>query len=397
MQFVCFADWSQLPESANALFAQAEKDSVFFSRPWFENLVEHALEDGQSMLLACVLDGDRVLAMLPMLKGDGDHWRSLGHLYTSLFSILLVNGGPGNDRQEILTSLVRGLEQLPVNSLRLAPIADDDGGLHALQKTMESSGFFCHRYFRFYNWIHRVQGQSFDDYMAARPARVRNTIARKQRKLEREHGYHVRLYMSGDLRQAKADYNAVYGSSWKARELFTEFVDGLADTLAARGWLRLAILYVGEAPAAAQFWFVVKRKASIFRLAYDERWKQYSPGSILIKYLMEQVIETDQVDEIDFLTGNDAYKQDWMSERRERWGLYCARARQPQTRTDGFIGSLGEWARRFRLFSGQRRLPLNQPGITFHKLIIILALWRRHSYKNTSSGAPRFLKSSTMR
>jgi CelD/BcsL family acetyltransferase involved in cellulose biosynthesis len=39
---------------------------------------------------------------------------------------------------------------------------------------------------------------------------------------------------------------------------------------------------------------------------------------------MQHVIETDQVEEIDFLTGNDAYKQDWMNERRQRLGMACA-------------------------------------------------------------------------
>ncbi len=36
---------------------------------------------------------------------------------------------------------------------------------------------------------------------------------------------------------------------------------------------------------------------------------------------MQHVIEVDQVREIDYLSGDDAYKQDWMSHRRERWGI----------------------------------------------------------------------------
>ena len=40
--------------------------------------------------------------------------------------------------------------------------------------------------------------------------------------------------------------------------------------------------------AAAQLWFFVQGKASIFRLAYDEEWKRYSPGSILTAYLMSK-------------------------------------------------------------------------------------------------------------
>ena len=119
-----------------------------------------------------------------------------------------------------------------------------------LQQTMESMGYECHRRFRFYNWIHRVQGQSFEDYMARRPSRVRNTIARKQRKLEREHGYTVSLYTDRHLQQALEDYNTVYRASWKANELYQGFIEGLAESVTDPGWLRLAILYIDDKPAA---------------------------------------------------------------------------------------------------------------------------------------------------
>jgi len=100
------------------------------------------------------------------------------------------------------------------------------------------------------------------------------------------------------------------------------------------------VLFVKQQPVAAQLWFVLHGKANIFRLAYDQAWKQYSPGSILTSFLMEYVIDTDNVTEIDFLTGNDTYKQDWMSERRERWALSCVKRRKPTGMFDFFSESL---------------------------------------------------------
>ena len=336
MEFVCYADWEQLPESADALFTRASQDSVFFSRPWFENLVATVLEDDQVMQLACVVDGANVQAILPLLKGEGGHWRGLTHLYSSLYSLLLAD----NNRQAVLECLVHGLDQLPFKSLRLDPVSENDTNMQELQQVMVASGYECHRNFHFYNWIYRVQGRSFEEYMAERPARLRNTIARKQRKLEREHGYDIRLFTDQNLDQAIADFTAVYNASWKAKELFGGFIEGLVQRLSEAGWLRLAILYIEGQPVAAQFWFVVSGKASIFKLAYDEAWKRYSPGSILISYLMEYVIETDKVEEIDFLTGNDAYKADWMSERRERWRLYCAKPAKAKSRSERLVDSV---------------------------------------------------------
>lgn len=353
MEFVCYDDWAQLPDSADGLFAQAAKDSVFFSRPWFENLIDHGLQDGRPLLLACVRKGDRVLALLPLYERDQGYCYSLRHLYTSLFTLLVVE----KNRHEVLSCLARGLKQLEIVSLQLDPVAEDDRNVSDLQKALETSGFSCERYFLFYNWIHRSQGQSFADYMAARPARVRNTVARKTRKLAREHDYEIRLFHGDDLQQAMADYHTVYTASWKANEVFEAYVDGIADRLSKQGWLRLAILYIDNQPAAAQFWFVAHGKASIFKLAYDEAWKRYSPGSILIAYLMEHTMETDKVSEVDFLTGNDNYKQDWTSERRVRWRLCCSNTAPPTTQRVWPIRALDGSLRRLKqkLYNPQPR------------------------------------------
>jgi hypothetical protein len=210
----------------------------------------------------------------------------------------------------------------------------------SLQRALETYGFGCERIFRLYNWIYRVQGQSYEDYLGARPARLRNTISRKKRKLDREHGYEIRIYTGEEVPQAMFDYHAVYGASWKANEQYAGFLNGIVAGFSRPGWSRLAILYVKGQPVAAQLWFVLHGKANIFRLAYDETWKSYSPGSILTSFLMKYVIDIDKVEEIDFLTGNDAYKQDWMSYRRVRFALSCVKRVKSPGRFEQFVESL---------------------------------------------------------
>ena len=326
MRFVCFSGWDQLPESANGLFAQGEKASLFVSRPWFESVTADGSENATRMLLACVIAGTKVLAILPLMKRPGQTWYSLRHRYTSLFSFLLDE----HDRDQVLACLVEGLQQLPFQSLLLEPVATDDRHVNALQTCLESDGFSCHRSFRLYNWTHRLQGVSYRQYLAARPARLRNTIARKARKLAREQGFVTRVLIGDQVPPAMAEYHAVYRRSWKAHEQYPNLLEGMVKRFSSRGWSRLGLLSVRGQPVAAQLWVVLHGKASIFRLAYDEVWKHYSPGSILTGVLMEHVIDSDAVQEIDFLTGNEAYKQDWMSERRERWALSCVKEARPR-------------------------------------------------------------------
>jgi len=87
---------------------------------------------------------------------------------------------------------------------------------------------------------------------------------------------------------------------------------------AKAGWLRLAVAWLGEMPIAAQFWFVYAGRAHVYKLAYDEAHKEHSAGTILTAHLMQHVLDVDRVREVDYGSGDDAYKRDWMSKRRER-------------------------------------------------------------------------------
>jgi hypothetical protein len=347
MEFVCYHDWDSLPQSANSLFAKGEKDSIFYSRLWFEDLASNSPKDDQIMSLACVVDADRVLAILPLVSRTAESWRSLSNVCTTHYTLLLAE----HSQQEVLACMAEGLNRLSLQVLRLEPVAEDDRNIIRLQRAMESCGFSCYRRFGFYNWIHRLKGQSYKEYMAARPTRMKNTIARKRRKLEREHDYDIRLYTGDDVELGKADYDSVYKASWKAGELYHEFINSLVASLSAVGWLRLAVLNIEGQPVATQIWFVAHGKASIFRLAYDEAWKRYSPGSILTSYLMEYVIDIDKVEEIDFLNGNDAYKQDWMSVRRECWALICIKQNNAKSWRNVFTGSLKNRLKRGKGFT----------------------------------------------
>ncbi len=342
MKFKCFEKWNELPQSSNILFTQAEKESVFFSRQWFENLATTSLNGEQSILLVCVLEEnnksdlgketedkageDEVLAILPLISNSSGEWSALQHIYTSLYTLLMVE----HSQQNIVNYLAKGLSQLPFNSLTLGPVAANDKNINALEQAMESAGLSCNRYAEFFNWFYPLHSQTFAAYMDARSSRVKNTIARKERKLEREQGYEIRLYKGDDVQQAMPDFHSVYKASWKANERFEDVMTGFINSFSKQAWIRLAVLYIKGQPVAAQIWFVAHKKASIFKLAYDEEWKKYSPGSILTKYLMKTVIDADKVDEIDFLTGNDHYKQEWMSERRQRWRIVCTHKQEPK-------------------------------------------------------------------
>ncbi len=337
MEFFIYSHWEHLPENANQLFAEAGSNSLFLSRMWFETLSQHCLSEGQSLQLCCVLQDGILLAVLPMTRCEQGSLSSLSNRFTSLYSVVVSTH---KNTRIILDCLAKGLAKLPIHPIRIEPIDTKDTLMFELKDLLLNYGYQYQSLFLFHNWSQPVANQSFNDYFAKRPSYLRNTIKRKQSKLEREHQYKIRLFINSDIEQAVQDYQTVYKTSWKTNEFYSDFTPALIHQCATKGYLRLGILYIEEQAIAAQIWIIVHKKANIYRLVYDENWKSYSPGSILTKFLMQHVIDTDKVVDIDFLTGNEKYKQDWMTIRKERIGMVLAKPKPQTNLLDRIIQSL---------------------------------------------------------
>jgi CelD/BcsL family acetyltransferase involved in cellulose biosynthesis len=89
----------------------------------------------------------------------------------------------------------------------------------------------------------------------------------------------------------------------------------------------MGILKIDGENAAAQFWIVWKKKALIFKLAYVDKLRSHSPGTLLTMHMLAQIFEQDVPGEIDFGHGDDEYKKLWVSIRRERWGIEAVNPR----------------------------------------------------------------------
>jgi hypothetical protein len=156
------------------------------------------------------------------------------------------------------------------------------------------------------HWLD-TQGRDFATWWAERPGALRSTVKRKGNK-----GL-VALEIHTDFADAHWDeFEAVYRESWKPPESHPDFLRAWAKSEGAAGTLRLAIARVEGVAVAAQFWSTDDGVAYIHKLSHVAGHDALSPGTLLTHKLFARAFDEDKVRRIDFGTGDDGYKRDWM-------------------------------------------------------------------------------------
>lgn len=193
----------------------------------------------------------------------------------------------------------------------------------AVIAVLEQQHFYCEKYQLTTNWTH-PDITDFDQFWQLRPKKMRNILRTKKAKLHRDQQYSVEILSEikdPRLEQMLKSYHQVYNKSWKNNEPFTQFIDEIVREENKQGRVRLGILSIKDQAVAAQIWFVHQQTAFIFKLSYDNNYRNESVGTILMEAMFQQVISKDHVTCVDFLTGDDKYKADWMTCARPLYGI----------------------------------------------------------------------------
>jgi hypothetical protein len=328
-----YTSFSDIPADAAACFQEDKAASFDQSRSWFVALYESVMSPQGSLRVLGATDEGQV-ALMPFVACEpighqlfGQSLKSLSNYYTAHFGPVV---SPGVDTDAAMKGLVQSLFQAAPgwHTIDLNPIGSEESWVAPFVRALRANGCYVHRYFRFGNWYLEVGGRSAEEYLASLPSKLKNTLRRKEKKLYREAEAEVRIIDNpSEVDAALEAYARIYSSSWKQDEPHPDFIARVCREFAANDCLRLGLLTVDGQAVAAQIWFVFNNTASIFKLAYDPAFTKHSVGSILTAAMMRRVIDEDKVEVVDYLCGDDAYKRDWMSHRRERIGIRAYRKR----------------------------------------------------------------------
>lgn len=301
-------------DAALAALLSAPNAAAPFDRiDWWRDLAKHC---DMVPLIAVARNGQQ-RAVLPLLR-QGRSIVALANWYTFRVAPPLTQGA---DAAALLAALAGDLAgEAP--RITLSPLPDENGEATLLEQAFRKSGWTVFRRQCDVNHVLTVAGRSFAEYMEGRPGALRTTLKRKAGKVE------LRVETAFDP-ASWAAYEAVYAQSWKPEEGSPAFLRAFAKAEGAVGRLRMGLAFADGVPVAAQFWTVEHGTAFIHKLAHSEASKPLSPGTTLSAALFEHVIDRDRVSMVDFGTGNDPYKRDWMEQVRPRFELEMYRPGWP--------------------------------------------------------------------
>lgn len=163
---------------------------------------------------------------------------------------------------------------------------------------------------------------------ARQPGRFWSEQRRRRRRFEELHGplSHRRVTATADLATVLPQVRAVYAArwadeytslDWKTEAGFAPYAEAMRH-LTARGRGRLDVLEADGRVLAFTYSLLQDRWCAVYQHAVvpDEELRRFGLGKLLVSALLEDLVADPEIDHVDWMLGDAAYKREWESWRR---------------------------------------------------------------------------------
>lgn len=300
----------------------AGQADLFDRLSWFKALHQYCAP--RSLPLVVRSRAEQSDMWLFLVHQSRTHLKSLSNWYSFHFRPVFT-GDPSDKAKLTLVQGTASRLKKKFSHISLTPVPEKDGSLALLESGFKRAGWLVISAPVSVNHYLDVDGQSFDAYWADRPGALRSTVERKGKKANVD----IEILTHFD-ETAWADYEQIYAHSWKPQEGSPDFLKALARDEAEAGALRLGIARIEGRAVAAQYWTVDNGTANIHKLAHISDDDNMSPGTLLSAAMFRHVLDEDKVRVVDFGTGDDGYKRDWMNREAALYTMELYNLAKPQ-------------------------------------------------------------------
>ncbi len=306
------AFWNKLWERSGISWATARAEQV---SNWLETF-----GNGRSFCTIVVREGNDWIIALPLIDSAARPGGKIADIcaneWQSFCGELLADMQRCESRH--WDKLVGILRKLKWNALWLEQVRLEEKHWEAFHAALKRNGWWTRQRPSHQYGFTKTTGD-WASYEASRPER--DSRKRRAKQLAKLGDVQLTLHhpiAAEDARRLTLEAIAVEHASWKGQEGTSIQAAGMADhycriavDLARQSQLELAFLRVNGRPIAAMFSCLSHGVCHNFKIGFDEEFKKYSPGQLLIQEHLKQAFLTGSYSGVDDVGPVQPYTAIW--------------------------------------------------------------------------------------
>ena len=243
---------------------------------------------------------------------------------------------PGEEGEAALKALWQAVKNLPGwDTLDVANVVEGSG-LDRLLALAQTDGYRTARKRTYQTLYLPISASTLDKsarppWLAGTRPKFRSHLRRARRQLEEQGTLEVKHYSVADP-EALEKFYALEASGWKGAEGTAikcgphtrQFYDAVAQAAARDGYLSLDFLELNGKPIAGHFGFNLRGRYFLAKAGYDEAFRRYGPGQLLVNEILGQTLERG-LREFDFVGPATWDESRWASARRTNYRVFIFR------------------------------------------------------------------------
>jgi CelD/BcsL family acetyltransferase involved in cellulose biosynthesis len=320
-----FDDFLQLRDEWDALLKSSASDCIFLTHEWLSTWWRH-LAEGRRLHIVTIRDEHQLIGILPVSERPPQIVRMMprvlefigsGVIGSDYLDVIVREGNEHQVMSAIADHLHRHGLMLQLSQLR----GEESASLKLAEQLHDRDWTINETPLNVCPHID-LRGLTWDTYLATLGPNIRKNVNRYLRNIPKT--FDMRFECVQTLAEADNALDVtidLHHKRWGTRGGSEAFQTGAVVAFhrefvrlaAERGWLRLLVMWLNDAPAASLYGLRYGPTFYFYQSGFDPYYGKHSVGVATMGLAIKTAIE-EGASEYDFLHGNEEYKFHWARE-----------------------------------------------------------------------------------